>query len=143
MIGENEIRGLKEILNECQEKIEEVLGLKVKVYCRQEFPYLNTLELKIIICETCEVMWEEVVSSGKGEHIKIARQLYCYFAYTVQGKTVTLIGKTVNRDHTTVIHSCKRVQDMIDTKDGTYMPYYLEVQRRIYELIPATNEAKV
>lgn len=50
----------------------------------------------------------------KPEMVKI-RQITCYLAQKKTDMTLTAIGKFFDKDHTTVIHSIRTVQNMIDT----------------------------
>lgn len=125
------------LLQTCQSEIGKLLGNNVKVFYREESPYLSTDDLKYIICDTCEVSWGEVSGKKRTQRVKIARQLFCYYGCMIQKRTLSSIGQLVGIDHTTVIYSRDKVKAMIDTKDSMYMPFINEVDRRINQLIPA------
>lgn len=76
-----------------------------------------------------------MLSDSRKAHYVIARQLFCYFAYKVQKKSLTIIGQMLGRDHTTVIHAREKVETMKHNGDDLYMVPYNEIERRIDELM--------
>ena len=73
----------------------------------------NTDRLESLLRFVCDKLGV-TVASAKGEirdsEIVRARQIYCYRAKEM-GYTFKKIGAIINRDHTTVIHSCKVVSN--------------------------------
>lgn len=70
------------------------------------------------LCKWYGVTTEEVRSSSRKVELVYVRQLFYYWSYKNYKKYVTLVdlGKFVGgRDHTTVIHSCAKYQDRLDT----------------------------
>lgn len=57
----------------------------------------------------------------------IARQVVMYFLRTHYCQTVKDIGRLMNRDHTTVVHSCQVVRDMLDTSHLNYSDLYTKL----------------
>lgn len=131
----DKIPGLKQILDNCQKEVEQLTGYPVSVFYRLKFHHLTTSELIRIICDVCEVTWPQIVSDSRRIHIVIARQLFCWFALTVQQKTLSRIGEILGRDHTTVIHSRNKVLAMKETGDELWMSAYTEIENRINSLV--------
>ena len=73
--------------------------------------------------------------SRLAEYVK-ARQFYFYFGRHIEGFTLTSIAKSVNRDHTTVIHGISTLQDMFDTD-----PLYRKQWAQFIEFINDRPEA--
>lgn len=134
----DKVPGLRAILNKCQEDIEQLTKLPVTVYYRIKFHHLSSPDLIRIICEVCDVSWEQIKSNFRKSHYVIARQLYCWFAFQVQKKKLCTIAEKIGRDHTSVIHSRDKVQNMIETNDELYMEPFQEIQRRIDEIMEAS-----
>lgn len=61
---------------------------------------------------------EEMRGRYRGRTLVQARQMYCHFASTLLGWSLTDIGKAINRDHTTVIHSKDVFNDLYQTDDN-------------------------
>ena len=131
----DKIPGLKDLLRRCQEDIEKLTNTPVTVFYRIKFHHLSTNDLIRIICDVCEVTWQQVTSDSRKAHYVIARQLYCYIAFTVQKKQLVAIAKILGRDHTSIIHSRDKVINMKATNDELYMVPLLEIEKRIEELM--------
>ncbi|MGQ0740183.1 MAG: helix-turn-helix domain-containing protein [Bacteroidota bacterium] len=129
------VPGLREILSKCQQDIEQLTNIPVTVFYRIKFHHLSTSDLTRIICEVCEVSWQHILSDSRKSHYVIARQIYCYLAYTIQKKSLALIGKILGRDHSTVIAARDKVITMKDVGDELYMIPLLEIERRIDEIM--------
>lgn len=66
---------------------------------------------------------EDLISPNRTANIRQARQIYCALARSITRMSLAEIGKGVNRDHATVIHSCKVIKDARDTRDILYDNY--------------------
>lgn len=122
---------IKAILDKCADDIQAVAGKKCYVKFTIKFRDIDTDTMRRIICRVCQVTWEQVVGDVRGGPVIIARHLYCYFARFVQKKSFPQIGTEINRAHMTVMASCERMQNMIDTKDDLYMHYINSVEALI------------
>lgn len=122
---------LRRIMCRCEEEIKKEIGQEVTLSYRLKYDLLSTEELKNLICDVCEVYWDDILSSKRSRIQVAARQLFCHYAVKIQNKTVTEIGKILNRDHTTVIYSRDTIKDRIHTGDGSIMPFYLECEKRL------------
>lgn len=63
--------------------------------------------------------WTDVMGKSRKRELVVLRQVYCYFCMK-NGLLNSLkeVGETIgSRDHTTVIHSCKTVKDLLSAKD--------------------------
>ena len=54
---------------------------------------------------------EEVIGKGKTKDVANARQLSTYLIRKLTGQTLEQIGEVMNRDHTTVLHSIRKVEE--------------------------------
>lgn len=128
--------GLKDILDKCIYECETLIGKKVSVKFSLKFHHLTTEQLATIICDVCEVKWEQVISESRKASIILARHLFCYFAFTVQKKTLWEIAHIIHRtDHSTIVHARDKVKKMIETNDEMYMPAFQAVEDRINEIV--------
>lgn len=130
-----EYPAIKAILDKCHDDIQRVAGKKVYVKFFLKFREIDTDTLRRIVCTSCSVPWETVISEKGGGMVIIARQLYCFFALFVQQKAAAVVAREINRDQNTVKYAAERVQSMIDTNDELYMPYIKAVEDRINKAI--------
>lgn len=68
------------------------------------------------VADHFKVPVEKLHQETRKRNIVIARQLSMFLAKKMTNKSLKTIGETFGgRDHSTVIYSCKAVQDMMDT----------------------------
>ncbi len=74
---------------------------------------------------------EKLQHETRKRNVVIARQLSMYLAKNLTGKSLKAIGENFGgRDHSTVIYSCKAVQDMMDT-DMIFKDTVAELEKKI------------
>jgi chromosomal replication initiator protein len=72
--------------------------------------------IQALVAEHFSVPVERLHQETRKRNIVIARQLSMFLAKKMTNKSLKAIGETFGgRDHSTVIYSCKAVQDMMDT----------------------------
>jgi chromosomal replication initiator protein len=83
------------------------------------------------VCEYFEVPVEKLKEKTRKRQIVQARQLSMYLAKYFTKNSLKVIGRHFGgRDHSTVIHSCQAVQNLIDT-DGKFKESVAEIQKKI------------
>lgn len=140
----DKIPGLKALLDKCQDDVTALTGVPVTVFYRIKFHHLSTSDLMRIVCDVCEVSWAMILCDSRKSHYVIARHLYCWFAFNVQKKNLTVIGRILGKDHTTVLYARNKVDDMKAINDELYMVPFLEIERRIDEImtVQVTDQVK-
>jgi chromosomal replication initiator protein len=64
------------------------------------------------ICEAFEISIDELLSSARAQRLTWPRQVAMYLARELTDQTLPAIGRAFgNRDHTTVMHACKRTAE--------------------------------
>ena len=63
---------------------------------------------------------EDMVGRSKREDVLFARHAFCLAARMLTPATVVAIGTVLNRDHATVLHSCKVADALIETGYGDF-----------------------
>ncbi len=58
---------------------------------------------------------EDILGKGKTKNIANARQIAIYLMRKLTGLTLAEIGSALNRDHSTVLHSIRKIEDSITT----------------------------
>jgi chromosomal replication initiator protein len=72
--------------------------------------------IRDLVCTTLNVSVENLISNSRKREIVQARQIAMYFAKKYTKDSLTNIGNVIGkRNHATVLHACKTVQDLIET----------------------------
>jgi len=61
--------------------------------------------------------WQEITSKSQKNEVVIARQLFCYYMRKLTKRSLAQIGRQIWKDHATVLHSVKAIENYIATKD--------------------------
>jgi chromosomal replication initiator protein len=84
-----------------------------------------------LVAEHFNVPVDKLHHETRKRNIVIARQLSMYLAKKMTNKSLKTIGETFGgRDHSTVIYSCRAVQDMMDT-DLIFKDTVAELEKKI------------
>jgi len=84
-----------------------------------------------LVAEHFSVAVEKLQSKTRKRSIVIARQLSMYLAKNLTDKSLKSIGETFGgRDHSTVIYSCRTVQDLMET-DIIFKDTVQELEKKI------------
>ena len=75
--------------------------------------------LQEIVCNYFNVSWKQMVSPVRTKHDSLveARHAYMYLAHNVAKYTLTDVARDLNRDHTSVVHACKKVNGFYEVGD--------------------------
>lgn len=80
-------------------------------------------------CEYYDVKQEEVIGKSRKREVTQPRQISMYFAKQFTNLPLTKIGEAFGgRDHSTVIHSCSVVQNLMDTEED-YRYHVEEIEK--------------
>ena len=79
------------------------------------------------ICVCFGVTIEQLESTSRKLEIVTARN-FCFAYFYSLGNTLTQIAKAFNRNHATVIHGIKRLQDFIEIKDPETISYLVALR---------------
>jgi len=84
-----------------------------------------------MVCEYFDVPYDKLLQKTRKREIVQARQITMYLAKAFTKNSLKTIGEHFGgRDHTTVIHSCQTVKDLMDT-DGIFRENVLELQQKV------------
>lgn len=70
---------------------------------------------------------EKIIGQDRYRPILIARQIYIYFLRKKLKMTYQHIGKILDRDHTTIIHSVSKVDELLEVGDEPMTTLYDQV----------------
>lgn len=72
-----------------------------------------------VVAEHYDIPVEQLKEKTRTKIVALARQLAMYLAKNVGGKSLKYIGEAFGgRDHSTVIHACKTIQDLLQNDPG-------------------------
>jgi len=82
-------------------------------------PAVNTRRIKkdqVIsnVCEYFELSKKELLSSYRGKEVTEARSIIAYILHKKFRLSSTKTGKAINRDHSTVLYFCKKIEGFIE-----------------------------
>ena len=84
-----------------------------------------------MVCEYFDVSYDKLLQKTRKREIVQARQITMYLAKAFTKNSLKTIGEHFGgRDHTTVIHSCQTVKDLMDT-DAVFRENVLELQQKV------------
>jgi chromosomal replication initiator protein len=84
-----------------------------------------------MVCDYFDVSYDKLLQKTRKREIVQARQITMYLAKTFTKNSLKTIGEHFGgRDHTTVIHSCQTVKDLMDT-DSLFKESVLELQQKV------------
>lgn len=121
------------------------IQLKIgKIYNDEDFiDEVNDLQLIKVICNVNEVDFEQLTKRftyRKREFVE-CRQMYFYFKKRMSNLSLEKIGSFFNKDHATVLHSVKSVNNLIDT-DANYRARVNKIKTRIKNSIIESSFSK-
>ena len=84
-----------------------------------------------LVCEFFDVPYDKLLQKTRKREIVQARQITMFLAKAFTKNSLKTIGDHFGgRDHTTVIHSCQTVKDLMDT-DSLFKENVLELQQKV------------
>ncbi len=97
----------------------------------------NTKEINIeaiqgMVCEYFDISIDDLVSQVRIRKFTVPRQVAMYLSKKFTGNSLKNIGSHFGgRDHTTVIHSCKTIKNLMET-DDVIKEKVLELQQKVH-----------
>lgn len=90
---------------------------------------LSIDKVQLTVCDYFKITREDLVSNSRKRQIVQARQISMYLCRTlIEGCSLAAIGaSTGGKDHSTVLHSCSTVSDLMST-DKVFKKYVTDIQ---------------
>jgi len=84
-----------------------------------------------LVCDYYHVAYDRLLTKTRKREVVLARQITMYFAKKFTKQSLKTIGDHFGGfDHTTVIHSCQTVENLMET-DTEYKENLLEIQQKV------------
>lgn len=88
-------------------------------------------KIKHTVCGYFGLSLDAIQSKTRKREIVQARQIAMYFSRNMTKHALAMIGAAIGgKDHATVLHACKTVEDLYDT-DKTFRQHIIEIEKRI------------
>jgi chromosomal replication initiator protein len=71
-----------------------------------------------VVAEHMNVTVDNIMSKSREQEYVEARHIYCGILRLVYGYTLKVIGRTINRDHTTAINAVVNFKNRCELEDG-------------------------
>lgn len=115
-----------------QRKVDMILAKEViQSFVNQLNKEITVENIKQLVADHFKVPIEKLGGKTRKRSIVIARQLSMYLAKNLTNKSLKNIGNNFGgRDHSTVIYSCKAVQDLMDT-DIIFKDTVAELEKKV------------
>jgi chromosomal replication initiator protein len=89
-------------------------------------------EIKKTVCDFFELPYDKLLSKSRKREIVMVRQIAMYLSKNHTKYSTAQIGDQIGKkDHTTVIHSCKSIQNMIDT-DKAFKKTMQDLEKKLF-----------
>lgn len=72
-----------------------------------------------------------ILKKNRTRKYLVPRQIYTYLMRKILKMTLSEIGLVLNSDHTTVIHSVKKVETLLEIEDEILCNIYFDVEQRM------------
>lgn len=94
-----------------------ILGNSVSVGNETRHPTIQ--DIIHVVAEYYSLPADDLISRGRHQVVSDARQVAMYLARQLTNQSYASIGRRFGgRDHSTVIHACNKVKDLIDVQEG-------------------------
>lgn len=103
----------------------------LKNFVKASFKELNIEDIQKMVCKFYGMDYDALLAKTRKREIVQARQITMYLAKKFTRSSLKSIGDHFSgKDHTTVIHSCQTVENLLDT-DTSYREKFLELQQKV------------
>ena len=128
---------LKETIDECTPLL---IGYKFGNEALKKLNHIPLESVMKVVSLTTRIDEKLLVCSRKYTPYVHARYLYYYFCKEHTGASLVDIGKSVNRDHSTIIHGIKKHSDIMMWSEDTlhakeYQNNFKSIESEINEII--------
>jgi len=103
----------------------------IKNFVKQINKEISVEFIQDLVANHFDVPVEKLSGKTRKRHVVVARQLSMYLAKKMTDQSLKAIGDMFGgRDHSTIIYSCKTVQDLLDT-DMIFKDTVVELEKKI------------
>jgi hypothetical protein len=93
---------------------------------------MNKDQLLQIVSEISGVPAELILQKNRKRKFLIPRQIYSYLLRKKLKLTLHQIGEILGSDHTTVIHSVQKVEELLEIQDDLLCNLYYDIEQQVH-----------
>ena len=95
-------------------------------------PKVNTMEqIRQVVCDYFKLSIDVISTKSRKLEVVQARQIAMYFSKRLTKNSLSAIGSYIGqRDHATVLHACKKVEDLMDS-DKFFRQNVMEIEEKL------------
>lgn len=136
----NTIEQIRSVFLETEKRLSEIIGRKVIIRMDLSTPSKdNFFQMTTLICDALNVSVDAIFSATRKREIAEVRFLVMYFLFTKCYGRKSAIGAYMNKDHTSVIHAIKKVNDRIYIKDDATLHAIKVIEERLKKIMHETE----
>ena len=91
---------------------------------------LYVRDIQQAVCEHFGIARAELLSAARRREIARPRQICCYLAWEITPRNYSAIGRSMRRDHSTVIYAVRTIRRQLLERSGAYSDVN-HIRRRI------------
>jgi chromosomal replication initiation ATPase DnaA len=126
---EEQKKQVRDIMDECQNKLAAVIGAPVSVLYRLKINHINPEIIIQHVLRTCNVRHSQLVSQSREKELVVARYLIIWLVTYYCGISSEKVAAMVNRERSSVPHAIAEVNDKLDVNDEMYVKPLKEIER--------------
>lgn len=102
----------------------------MKAISRTPLLKYSAFEISEAVCKVLDVSLEELKSNVRTRRISDARKIYTLLCLSLSSQTLKQIGKSIHKDHSTIIYQRDFARDLIKS-DRLFLNQYFTVKESI------------
>lgn len=125
---------VKKIIREAQGQIRQLTGNNTLYLIVENHSgiYIEFDQLVDTVCHVTGVSYEQVMLAGREIKIRRTRQLIAFYGYDCCRMTLKALGdKLGGQDHSTIMHSRRKIKELIETSDPQVCGYVSRINEMI------------
>jgi chromosomal replication initiation ATPase DnaA len=128
---------VRKVIEQCEQQVREMTGNHaVAISFIDDYFVLEFDQIVNIVCKVTKVEMQELQTNSRKTEFVQARQLIAFYARRFTKMNYRSIGQQFgNRDHTTIIASIARINDLIDSGDEGTCNLINKINRKIRQLL--------
>lgn len=128
---------VRKVIERCEREVRQLTGNPtVAISFIDDYFTLDFDRIANVICSVTKIQFEDIKGQSRKREIAQARHLIAFFAKRYTKMNLREVGEQLgDRDHTTVIASISRVNNLIDSNDEEVCDIINKISRRIRHLI--------
>lgn len=135
-------------IEQFKDSIYENYGIKLHVFFKEtDTPTVSLEDLEFILVfklKKDHPDFKKITSfrdiNSRKYYLVLYRQLFCYIAHEKYGYSKSEIGRYLSKDHSTVIHSIRCINDYFDTDYRLVKALYNDISKAIKDYVGSITE---